>query len=96
MLLSSKGILMLPPQDDKEFKVSVREGSSSGSSASDLKSKLLGERRDSSSDRYAELLSSFTTLCGNMRVPQTAIGKYWFCSISSATKCCCYDTIEVR
>ena len=55
-----KNLSTLLLQDDKEFKVSVREGSSFGSSSTDLKSKLLGERRDSSSDRYAP--SCFSSL----------------------------------
>ena len=51
-LPSMQSLPALPSQDNKDFKVSVREGSSAGSSSTDLKSKLLGERRDSSSDRY--------------------------------------------
>ena len=60
----AKNLSTLLLQDDKEFKVSVREGSSSGTSSTDLKSKLLGERRDSSSDRYApSCFSSLRVAC---------------------------------
>ena len=45
--------VLLASQDNKNLKIPIREGSSSGlSSASDLKSKLLGERRESGTDRY--------------------------------------------
>ena len=53
--LASSSILMLQHmQDDKDVKIGVKEGSSSrsSSSSSDLKAKLLGERRASGSDRY--------------------------------------------
>ena len=40
----------------------MKEEASAGSSSTDLKTKLLGEHKDGSSDRCARILSSFATL----------------------------------
>lgn len=60
---------MLPLQDNQEVKIWVKEeASGEESSSTDLKTKLLGERRDSSSDRCARIPSSFGPLHFTLRV----------------------------